>query len=89
MGEPDVSRGVESLTLVEAYVESLASAREAEAAGADRLELCGPGEGGLTPSRALLASVLVESRLETELTMRTVSTRARLRTYDPGGAEEP
>jgi hypothetical protein len=32
--------------------------------------------------------VLIESRMESQLTMRTVATRARLRTYDPGGGEE-
>jgi copper homeostasis protein len=34
---------------VEAYVETRAQGEAAMAAGADRLELCGPGEGGLTP----------------------------------------
>ncbi len=32
--------------------------------------------------------VLIESRLETQLTMRTVSTRARLRSYDSGTGED-
>ncbi len=43
--------------LVEAYVETLAQAERAVAEGADRLELCGPGEGGLTPPDGLLAQV--------------------------------
>ncbi len=43
--------------LVEAYVDQLATAVAAERAGAGRLELCGPGEGGLTPSRELVAAV--------------------------------
>ena len=44
--------------LVEACVDSLASAREAAAAGADRLELCqNLTEGGTTPSLAVLADV--------------------------------
>lgn len=38
--------------LIEAYVTSPAEAEAAERAGAGRIELCGPGEGGLTPSRA-------------------------------------
>jgi hypothetical protein len=32
--------------------------------------------------------VAIESRIETQITMRSVATRARLRSYDPGGAEE-
>ncbi len=43
---------------IEAYVETAAQAVAAVAAGADRLELCGPGEGGLTPSAALVEEVL-------------------------------
>jgi copper homeostasis protein len=42
---------------IEAYVETAEQAVAAEAAGADRLELCGPGEGGLTPSLELLTAV--------------------------------
>lgn len=42
---------------IEAYVETAEQAAAAMAAGADRLELCGPGEGGLTPDLATLASV--------------------------------
>ncbi len=49
--------------LIEAYVDSLESAVAAEAAGADRLELCGPGEGGLTPSDDLLRAVLAVSKV--------------------------
>jgi copper homeostasis protein len=49
--------------LIEAYVDSLASARAAEAAGAGRLELCGPGEGGLTPSDDLLRQVMAVSKV--------------------------
>ncbi len=49
--------------LIEAYVASPAQALAAEAEGAGRIELCGPGEGGLTPSiddmRETLASVRV------------------------------
>ncbi|MBA3853612.1 MAG: copper homeostasis protein CutC [Gemmatimonas sp.] len=39
---------------VEAYVETREQGEAAMAAGADRLELCGPGEGGLTPDYATL-----------------------------------
>lgn len=39
---------------IEAYVETAEQAEAAMAAGADRLELCGPGEGGLTPALALV-----------------------------------
>lgn len=39
---------------IEAYVETVDQAEAAMAAGADRLELCGPGEGGLTPDLATL-----------------------------------
>ncbi len=45
-------------TLVEACVASLGDVRAAVAAGADRLELCGPGDGGTTPSLGLLEAVL-------------------------------
>ena len=48
---------------VEAYVTSAEQARAAEANGANRLELCGPGEGGLTPSAELLAIVLAHARI--------------------------
>lgn len=44
--------------LVEAYVDRLETAVAAAANGAGRLELCGPGEGGLTPSPELLAAVM-------------------------------
>lgn len=43
--------------LIEAYVETAEQAVAAVAAGADRLELCGAGEGGVTPSDALVAEV--------------------------------
>lgn len=44
--------------LLEAYVESAEQAQAAIAAGADRIELCGPGEGGLTPSEADVAQTV-------------------------------
>lgn len=43
--------------IVEAYVETAAQAVAAVAAGASRLELCGPGEGGLTPAATTLDAV--------------------------------
>lgn len=49
--------------LVEAYVDQLSTALAAERNGAGRLELCGPGEGGLTPSPELLASVMAAVRI--------------------------
>jgi copper homeostasis protein len=45
----------DSKILLEAYVESADQALAAVAAGADRIELCGPGEGGVTPSEADVA----------------------------------
>ena len=49
--------------LVEAYVDQLDTALAAERNGAGRLELCGPGEDGLTPSPELLAAVLATVRI--------------------------
>ncbi|HVH39444.1 MAG TPA: copper homeostasis protein CutC [Gemmatimonadaceae bacterium] len=49
--------------LVEACVDTAELASAAEASGADRLELCGPGEGGLTPPRELLELVMRRSRV--------------------------
>jgi copper homeostasis protein len=49
--------------LLEACVDTLASARAAMRAGADRLELCGPGDGGTTPSHGLIACVRAACRV--------------------------
>jgi copper homeostasis protein len=57
VGDTDVPEWVVAL-IVEAYVDQLETAVAAAANGAGRLELCGPGEGGLTPSPELLASVM-------------------------------
>ena len=56
--------------LIEAFVVSAEQARAAEEAGADRLELCGPGEGGLTPSDDLLRAVLAQSRIPVHVMIR-------------------
>lgn len=50
----DLPRG----PLLEFCVDSVETARGAAAAGADRIELCGPSLGGVTPERALLHAVL-------------------------------
>lgn len=44
--------------LIEAYVETAEQAAAAARAGADRLELCGEGEGGVTPPDVLLRDVM-------------------------------
>jgi len=44
--------------VLEACVATLAQARAAVDAGATRVELCGPGEGGTTPSMGLLEECL-------------------------------
>ncbi|MBL8749119.1 MAG: copper homeostasis protein CutC [Planctomycetes bacterium] len=50
--------------VVEVAVDSLAGARAAATAGADRLELCASlGEGGVTPSRGLLDAVRAAVRV--------------------------
>ncbi|QJR35674.1 copper homeostasis protein CutC [Gemmatimonas groenlandica] len=42
-------------TLVEACCDSVQTARAAQQFGAGRVELCGPGDGGTTPSLGLIA----------------------------------
>lgn len=44
--------------LIEAFVVTPEQASAAEQAGADRIELCGPGDGGLTASPALIEATL-------------------------------
>lgn len=68
--ESAVRRPPSAVCFTEACVDSVESARAAEAAGADRLELCGPGEGGLTPSPGLLADVLRTARVPVHVMVR-------------------
>ena len=56
--------------MLEAYVETLEQSLAAQEAGADRLELCGPGEGGLTPSIEVLTSVLEKLKIPTHVMIR-------------------
>lgn len=56
--------------LIEAYVDQLQTALAAATNGAGRLELCGPGEGGLTPSPALLVEVLDAVRIPVHVMIR-------------------
>ncbi len=56
--------------IVEAYVDQLETALAAERHGAGRLELCGPGEGGLTPSPELVRAVLDVVRIPVHLMVR-------------------
>ncbi len=57
-------------TLLEACVSSLAESRAAIAAGADRLELCGPGAGGTTPSLALTEACVAMSSVPVHVMIR-------------------
>lgn len=58
--------------LLEICVDSLASARHAIAAGADRLELCSAlAVGGLTPYTALLRQIRAESSIPIRCLIRT------------------
>lgn len=55
---------------VEAYVETVAEAEAAMSAGADRLELCGPGDGGLTPALDTLEAVALARRFPVHAMLR-------------------
>ena len=58
-------RGLNMMKILEVTVDSLASAREAIAGGADRLELCGAlAVGGITPYGELLKQIRKESDIE-------------------------
>ncbi len=56
--------------LIEAYVASPAQAVAAEAEGAGRIELCGPGEGGLTPTVAEMRETLASVRVPVHVMVR-------------------
>ncbi len=56
--------------LIEAYVASPAQARAAADEGAGRIELCGPGEGGLTPSIAHMRETLALVRVPVHVMVR-------------------
>jgi copper homeostasis protein len=56
--------------VIEAYVASPAQALAAEDEGAGRIELCGPGEGGLTPSVAAMRETLALVRVPVHVMVR-------------------
>ena len=56
--------------MIEAYVETLEQCLAAQEAGSDRLELCGPGDGGLTPTIDVVISVLDEIKIPTHVMIR-------------------
>ncbi len=55
MAQPVVPLDDAHVPLVEACCDSVQSARASQAYGAGRIELCGPGDGGTTPSLGLIA----------------------------------
>lgn len=56
--------------LVEACCDSVHTARESQAFGAGRIELCGPGDGGTTPSFGLIARCLQHVTLPVHVMIR-------------------
>ncbi len=56
--------------LVEACCDSVETARAAQAVGAQRIELCGPGDGGSTPSHGLMARCRVAVSLPIHVMIR-------------------
>lgn len=56
--------------LIEACCDSVMSARLAQEYGAGRVELCGPGPGGTTPSLGLVARVRDELRIPLHVMIR-------------------
>ncbi len=56
--------------LVEACCDSVQTARAAQELGAHRIELCGPGDGGSTPSHGLMARCRVAVRLPIHVMIR-------------------
>lgn len=59
-----------STVLVEACCDSVHTARAAQAYGAGRIELCGPGDGGTTPSMGLMARCRDEIQLPIHVMIR-------------------
>jgi|LauGreDrversion4_2_1035121.scaffolds.fasta_scaffold124886_2 copper homeostasis protein len=51
-------------------VEDVNQCVEAEASGADRLELCGPGDGGLTPHIDIIRETLEKVNIPTHVMIR-------------------
>lgn len=64
-----VNSGVAGV-LVEACCDSVQTARAAQAAGAHRIELCGSGDGGSTPSHGLMARCRVAVSLPIHVMIR-------------------
>jgi copper homeostasis protein len=58
------------MILVEACCDSAATARMAQAHGAGRVELCGPGDGGTTPSLGMIARVRDELQIPLHVMIR-------------------
>ena len=56
--------------LVEACCDSVLTAREAQAYGAGRIELCGAGDGGTTPSLGLIARCRDEVQIPVHVMIR-------------------
>lgn len=56
--------------LVEACCDSVHTARAAQVVGAGRVELCGPGDGGTTPSFGLIARCRDELRIPMHVMIR-------------------
>ena len=58
------------IPLVEACCDSVHTARESQAFGAGRIELCGPGDGGTTPSLGLIARCREEVQIPLHVMIR-------------------
>lgn len=69
MGIP-VTRSGTGVPLIEACCDSVATARAAEQFGAGRIELCGPGDGGTTPSLGVMARCREELTLPIHVMIR-------------------
>lgn len=65
-----MSAPVGFVPLVEACCDSVHTARESQAFGAGRIELCGPGDGGTTPSLGLIARCREEVQIPIHVMIR-------------------